>query len=260
VIVAVSEVGTDNAIVPTCSKLSTSRRSIRAPHRPGFEALLTAIAAAAGLAIVPRTELPIGVGVRRSVLRIGQASAARFGHSACVSVTEHDGSRLGSQVVVRMPYVVTLLAILRAFIFGAAAITALASRSVAGLPIGVAASVIGVVAVLRTARSALIVDERGITVRNTWRTRSWPWTDIGELGWDSPAWYRFGGPLRAISICPLRDPYPYAAGATAADPKRTERNASALQPLLQARGVSNRITEEIPAVLRWVDDPRSRRT
>src|SRR5690606_29071955 len=75
-------------------------------------------------------------------------------------------------------------------------------------------TVLVVVAVLivRTLRWAMVVDGDGITIRNTWRTRSWTWAEIGEIGRDQAGVFILPG--KVIAVCPLGDPYTYNANAT----------------------------------------------
>jgi hypothetical protein len=121
---------------------------------------------------------------------------------------------------------------------------------------GAVLGLVTVVAGVRTLRSSLRVDERGITIRNTWRTRSWTWDKLGEVGWDAPGWSRGG--LAAISVCALGDPYTHTASATATGGRLFERLAGQLGPHLDAHGVTNRILDEIAVRHRWWADPRSR--
>jgi hypothetical protein len=95
--------------------------------------------------------------------------------------------------------------------FGIAA--GIALDSTASPRVGAAAAAVpalaGVVAAVRTLRSCLCIDEGGVTIRNTWSTRSWAWDEIGEIGWNAPSWSRGG--LMAISVCALGDPYTHTA-------------------------------------------------
>jgi hypothetical protein len=142
-------------------------------------------------------------------------------------------------------------------IFGTAAGVALGSMESVRLAAAAAVvlALVGVVAAVRTLRSCLWVDEAGVTIRNTWRTRSWAWDQIGEIGWDAPSWSRAG--LMAISVCALGDPYSHTASATASGRKQMKRYAALLDLDLAKHGVSNRILDDITTRNRWWADPRS---
>jgi hypothetical protein len=144
------------------------------------------------------------------------------------------------------------------WVFGLLAVTALTAGSALGAALGGVLIVMGLVAAIRTWRSAMLVDESGVLIRNTWRTRSWSWHEIGEIGSDNPAWNRFAGPIQAISVCPLGDPYTYPASATATGLDRTARHAAKLEPFLARHGVTDRIVDEVASTIRWPLDPRSR--
>lgn len=119
-------------------------------------------------------------------------------------------------------------------------------------------TVLVVVAVLivRTLRWAMVVDGDGITIRNTWRTRSWTWAEIGEIGRDQAGVFILPG--KVIAVCPLGDPYTYKANATAAAGARFEQIVDRLRPYLEAHGVDDRTGDEVESVWRWPYDPRSR--
>lgn len=162
------------------------------------------------------------------------------------------------KLVLRVWWTVVTLAALWLSIFGIFANFAVDSIASAwlGAASGIVLALAGVVAAVRTLRSCMWVDEAGVTVRNTWRTRSWTWNEIGEIGWDAPGWSRGG--LRAISVCALGDPYTYTATATATGHEQISRYAALLALELAKHGISNRILDDITTRARWWADPRSR--
>ena len=115
--------------------------------------------------------------------------------------------------MLRVPVVVVALTLMWLVVFGSAGVAAMASGTTIGRAVGAVLLAVGLVVVIRSARSALLVNDAGVTVRNAWRTRSWCWSAIDEVGWDIPAWNR--EPLGAISVCVLGDPYAHTASATA---------------------------------------------
>jgi Bacterial PH domain len=193
------------------------------------------------------------------VLTIRQARGARFGQSERVSAAaDRPPDEATGHVVLRVRSTTAILTGLWLWIFGLLAFTALTAGSALGAAVGGVLIVMGLVAAVRTWRSAMLVDESGVTIRNIWRTRSWSWHEIGEIGSDNPGWNRFAGPIHAISVCPLGDPYTYPASATATDPDRTARHAAMLEPFLAKHGVTDRIFDEVTSTIRWPLNPRSR--
>jgi hypothetical protein len=148
------------------------------------------------------------------------------------------------------------LTLLWAQTFGCAAFVSFGADVAAGAPIGALFVAVGGVITLRAARSALIADDIGLTIRNAWTTKKWSWDEIGEVGWDSPGWARFGG-IVAISVCPLGDQYTYTASATAAGLDEHRRQARALAPFLARHGVTNALDRATATVHEWWADPRS---
>jgi hypothetical protein len=155
-------------------------------------------------------------------------------------------------------WTVVTLAVLWLSVFGIVTKFAVESMAPAwlGAASGIVLGLVGVVAAVRTLGACMWVDESGVTVRNTWRTRSWTWDEIGEIGWDAPGWSRGG--LGAISVCALGDPYTHTATATATAREQTIRFAALLDLDLAKHGVSNRILDDITTRARWWADPRSR--
>ncbi|HEY6697442.1 MAG TPA: hypothetical protein VIZ67_04405 [Acidimicrobiales bacterium] len=170
-----------------------------------------------------------------------------------------DGDKNGRprRLVIRVRLAVVPLAAIWAWNFGLLAAIAYSFGSSTGIALGSQFVAAGVVLVVRSLRSELLVDESGITIRNTWTTRSWAWDEIGEVGWDSPGWARYGA-IYAISVCPLSDPYTYTASATAARLDDHRRQAACLAPFLGRHGVANAIGRETATVYNWSVDPRSR--
>jgi hypothetical protein len=162
-------------------------------------------------------------------------------------------------LVIRVWWAVTILATNWLLIFAILAWFAgvsIDSTSRAAISSAVLA-VVGIVVAVRSLRSCLRVDESGMTIRNPWRTRSWAWHEIGEVGWDSPAMCR--GTARALSVGALGDPHTVMAVGTAAGLARFRRFAALLGLDLEEHGVDNRILDEIASTHRWWADPRSRR-
>jgi hypothetical protein len=115
---------------------------------------------------------------------------------------------------------------------------------------------LGLIATVRTWRAVLLADEHGITIRNTWTTKSWAWDEIGEVGWEPTALAR--GLMVAISVCPFGDPYTHLATATGTGLGQLRQVVVPLRPLLKHHGVSDAMDRETATVLQWSDDPRSR--
>ena len=116
----------------------------------------------------------------------------------------------------------------------------------------------------RSWQAELRVDTSGVTIRNGFKTRHWRWVEVGEFGWDQPAWNIRGAHVRCVSVCPVGDPYTYPASTTACGLSKREKQrfqgyAEVLSPWAAARRVALRTLDEEPAVSRWHVDPRARR-
>jgi hypothetical protein len=173
-----------------------------------------------------------------------------------VGDTSGNESGRSHRLVVRAWSGVAPLTLLWAWMFGLAAFTAFATASVAGTSVGALFLAVGGVITCRAARSALIADDAGVTIRNAWTTKKWAWDELGQVGWDSPGWARYGG-MVAISLCPLGDQHTYTASATAAGLDEHKRQAQALAPFLARHGVTNALDRETATVHEWWADPRS---
>lgn len=163
----------------------------------------------------------------------------------------------GERVVIRVLVSVVGLAVIWGVFVGLAAWIAYGSGSFIGLVVGTGFVTVGIVLVVRTLRSCLVVDDSGMTIRNTWTTQRWSWEEVAEVGWDVPAWARYGG-LFVISVCPFGDPYTYPASASASGLADHKRQAAVLAPILELHGVANALDRETAAVHNWWMDRRSR--
>ena len=88
---------------------------------------------------------------------------------------------------------------------------ALAVATPVAVVVGLMVVVVSAWLAYRSCQAELRVDTTGVTIRNGFKTRHWRWVEIGELGWDQPAWNIRGAHVRCISVCPVGDPYTYPA-------------------------------------------------
>lgn len=163
----------------------------------------------------------------------------------------------GERVVIRVLVSAVGLAVNWGVFVGGAAWIAYESGSFIGVVLGTGFVMAGIVLVVRALRSSLVVDDSGMTIRNTWTTHRWSWEEIAEVGWDVPGWARFGG-LFVISVCAFGDPYTYAASASATGFGDHKRQVAVLAPILELHGVANALDRETAAVHNWWMDGRSR--
>jgi hypothetical protein len=174
-----------------------------------------------------------------------------------VAAERADVTTSGERVVIRVPLATVALAGIWGVFVAGAAWLAYESGSAIGVALGTCLVVVGIVLVVRAVRSSLVVDDSGITIRNTWTTHHWSWEEVAEVGWDVPGWARYGG-LFVISVCPFGNPYTYAASATATRLAEHRRQAAALAPILELHGVANMLDRETAVVHNWSMDRRSR--
>lgn len=141
---------------------------------------------------------------------------------------------------------------------------AVAVASPVAVVVGLTMVVVSAWLAYRSWQAELRVDTTGVTIRNGFKTRHWRWVEVGEFGWDQPAWNIRGAHVRCVSVCPVGDPYTYPASTTACGLSKREKQrfqgyAEVLSPWAAARGVPLRTLDEEPAVSRWHVDPRARR-
>lgn len=108
----------------------------------------------------------------------------------------------------------------------------------------------------------LLLDNTGVTIRNALKSRHWSWDQVGEFGWDQPAWNIRGAHVRCVSVCPIGDRHTYpasttACGLSARGKQRFAKYEEALVAGTAGRGV-RRVTDEEPSVSRWHLDPRAK--